>query len=152
MITNNDKLTKRIINLNPKLTFVIFGLLIPFYPIWLRIVGLFVIDKNIKNKKLFDFFSIILIFEFLFIFTAGYFIKLDKLTTNILLLTTFFVWFISIGIASKNMIDFENDNKNQITSSGTKIQKYFFRFINLIYFPFSIYWIQKEINKYEKID
>jgi hypothetical protein len=153
IMTKSDKLTKWIINLNPNKTIVIFGLLLPLYTIWLRKVGLFVIQKNGKNKLLFDILSLLLVLMIFSITIYGFIAKLNDFkindTLNLVIPLTFFsIWFSCNGIASKNMIDFENRD-NEYFFGFRKMPKYVYRFFHLFYFPFSIYWIQMEVNNYE---
>ncbi len=150
-----DYLTKWIINLSPKKTFVIFGLLHPLYFIWLRKVGLFVIEKNKKNKTQFDILSLILILIMFSSYIIGFIILIGNSQTNIFIktdyiipLTIMTIWLLCNWIASKNMIDFENSNDEYFAGFSQRYKKYIFRFFHLLYFPFSIYWIQMEVNKY----
>ena len=148
-----DKLTKWIINLNPQKTFIIFGLFWPFSCIWLRKVGLFIIQKNGKNKFLFDILSLIFILMIISLIVFGFIVKTYDLKINdtlnlVIALIVFSIWFFCNGIISKNMMDFEN-KENEYFFGFRKMAKYVYRFFHLIYFPFSIYWIQMEVNKYE---
>jgi hypothetical protein len=149
----SDRLTNWIIKLSPNKTFWIFGLIFPLYTIWLRQVVLFLILKSGKNKIIFDILSFLLVFMIFSLFIFGFFVKLNDYkindTLNLLIPLTFFlIWFLCNGIASKNMIDFENRD-NEYFYGFRKIPKYVYRFFHLFYFPFSIYWIQTEVNKYE---
>jgi hypothetical protein len=58
-------------------------------------------------------------------------------------------WFISNGIASKYMIDYEKRDSEYFFGFARIIPAYMFRFFHLCFYPITIYWLQKEINKYE---
>ena len=62
-------------------------------------------------------------------------------------IVVFLVWFTCNGIVSKNMIDYEN-RENEYFVGFRKKKEYIFRFFHLFYFPFSIYWLQKDVIKY----
>jgi uncharacterized Tic20 family protein len=153
-MTNDDKLTKWIIKLNPTKAFLIFGLILPFYSVWLRKVGLFTITKNGRNKVLFDILSILLVVMFFGLIISGFIaqaigLKINK-TLNVSIPMTFLaIWFLCNAIASKNMIDFENRENEYFFGFARKTPEYVYRFFHLFYFPFSIYWLQMEVNKYQ---
>ncbi len=75
--------------------------------------------------------------------------KMPEWMNGIIPISLFFVWFICNGIVCKNMVDYENRN-NEYFIGFRKAKEYFFRFFHLFYFPLSIYWLQKDINKYDE--
>jgi uncharacterized Tic20 family protein len=153
-VTNIDKLTNWIIKLNPTKMFLLFGLILPFYSVWLRKVGLFTITQNGRKKVLFDILSILLVMMSFGLIIFGCIarqigFKLNE-TLNVAIPVTFFtVWFICNAIASKNMIDLENRENEYFFGFARKTPEYVYRFFHLFYFPFSIYWLQMEVNKYQ---
>ena len=153
-MTSDDKLTNWIIKLNPTKAFLIFGLILPFYSVWLRKVGLYTITKNGRKKVVFNFLSILLVLMSFSVIIYGYIamqigFKINETLSTAILLTFFTVWFICNAIASKNMIDLENRDNEYFSGFAGKIQKYVYRFFHLFYFPFSVYWLQMEVNKYQ---
>lgn len=138
--------------MTPTKTFWVFGLLLPMYVIWLRHVGLFTIDKNGGNNKVFNILSAFLVVTVFVTFTLGYGLQIagqeiPDWVHLIIPLTIFTIWFTCNGITGKNMVDYENRN-NDYFFGLTRTKEYVFRFFHLFYFPFSIYWLQKDVNKY----
>lgn len=147
-----DKLTKWIINLQPQRTFLYFGLLLPMYSIWLRQVGLFVITQNGRNDKIFKVLSTFFVVADFILFPIGLgfqiaFREIPDWMNFTIPLALLSVWFLCNGIACKNMIDYENRH-NEYFFGFLTIKEYVFRFFHLFYFPFSIYWLQKDVNRY----
>lgn len=147
-----DRLTRKIIKMTPTRTFWIFGLLLPMYVIWLRHIGLFTIDKNGRSKKVFNVLSASLVIVVFVAFILGYGLQIAKheMSDLGLLVIPFIIfanWFICNGIVGKNMVDYENRD-NEYFFGLARNKEYVFRFFHLFYFPFSIYWLQKDVNKY----
>ncbi len=147
-----DKWTYKIINMSPTKTFWFFGLLMPTYVIWLRHVGLFTIDKNGRSDKVFDILSAVLVVTVLGTFILGYGLliagqEIPEWANIIIPLSIFTIWFTCNGITGKNMVDYENRD-NEYFFGLTRTKEYVFRFFHLFYFPFSIYWLQRDVNKY----
>lgn len=145
-------LTRKIVTLNPNKTLWIFGLFLPMFTIWLRYVGLFVIESNGRNSKFFNYLSAILIGAIFVLFVIAFGLsiwglKIPELSNMTIPLMFLSVWFTCNGIVSKNMVDLENKD-NEYFRGITKLREYIFRFFHLFYFPFSIYYLQKEVNKY----
>ena len=148
-----NQMTKWIVNLPPSKTLLIFGLFLPMYSIWLRHVGLFAIRQNGREDKIFSVLSLSFVIAVFMIFIGGYWFQLAKheipawihFTIPLSLIT---ILFICNGIASKNMIDYENRHNEYFSGFTHTMKEYVFRFFHLFYFPFSIYWLQKDVNQY----
>jgi len=153
-LNKTDKLTYWILNLPPAMAFWVFGLIFPFYLVWQRQVGLYAIRKNNRDDKLFNVLSNCLIAISYILILAGYGIIFKKeefphWVNQYVPMVVLLVWAVCNGIVCKNMIDYEN-RENEFFAGYQVGNAYVFRFIHLIYFPLSIYWIQKEVNKYDQ--
>jgi len=141
-------------HLSPALTFWIFGLVFPFYLTWLRQVGLYTIRKNNRNEQLFNWLSVLLIVVVYVSFFAAYGVVFRKeqfphWVNQFVPFVVLGVWAICNGILTKNMIDYEN-RENEYFVGYRVGNAYAFRFFHLLYFPLSIYWLQKEVNQYDQ--
>jgi hypothetical protein len=147
-----DKFTKLIIKLDPKKSFWIFGLIYPLFIIWLYTIGLFVLAKTERSNSVFKFISftyILLVFGS-FISISSSEIVHDELYNNLFVLIPLMtIPFFLIGVVSKAMIDYENRDNEYFSGNFRRFHEYLLRFFHLLYFPFSIYWIQQKVNLYE---
>lgn len=129
-----DKLTKWIVNLSPIKTFLLFGLFFPFYTIWFRQVGLYAINKNNRDNKVFKILSTFLLVAVFSIFFIGYGVhnsenKMPDWMIPIIPMLIFLVWFICNGILSKNIVDSEN-KENEYFYGYRKTKEYVFSLNN----------------------
>ena len=136
-----NKITKWIVNLSPIETFFLFGLFLPFHVIWYRQVGLYVIKKNNRNNKLFNIlFTLLLIVIFYFFFIES---RLQFSEYNMPVWSVP-IWLFCNVLMSKNMIDLVN-KENEYFYGYRKYTDYILRFVQLLFFPLFIYWIQQEL-------
>lgn len=139
----------------PSKAFWVFGLLLPMYMIWLRNVGLFTIGRNGRSNKVFNILSAILVVTVFITFLVGYALLFAEQSAPdwVHLITPWAIisiWLPCNAITGKNMVDYENRNNEYLTGMRRK-KEYFFRFFHLLYFQFSIYFLQKDVNNYTGI-
>ena len=149
---SKNKFTKKIISLNPNKALWTYGLFLPMFVIWLRHVGLYAIEANGRDSNFFNYLSAILIgYTFvIFIIPIGLFIygiEIPEFAHLAVPFIFFGIWFTCNGIVSRNMIHLENKD-NEYFGGVAKSRDYIFSFFHLFYFTFSIYLLQKDVNKF----
>lgn len=140
------------VHLSPARTFWCFGLLFPLYLVWLRAIGLYFMNRNGKNPFLFNILSAFLIVYSVLVLAIpivfrnfGEQISQQVLISNLLLF--FMVWLGCNALVSKQMIDYREKDNEYFYGFARTMRHYIIRFFNLFYYPFSIYFMQEEIQQ-----
>ena len=149
-----DNFTKWIITMNPYKTFWLFGIFLPLNPVWIFTIGLYTSKKQGRKNGMFKISLISFVTSLCGIYSAELIFGKDfyNLPDHLIFLICYITlgfWFVSLGFASKYMIDYENRNNEYFGGLIGESKEYIPRFFQLFYLPISIYWIQQEVDKYE---